>query len=128
MFSYSPECISKGIFNSVWVKPRYGDGREFYPTPVLHFKYKDEFNVRVLVPLLNWLITKRDKLVEYKKVGGNKLKYFGYTEYPMKALNEMRKMTNAVRPRLSKVKCPTMLVHTRKDFTSIFENYHIVKK
>tara|TARA_B110000495_G_C23006433_1_gene594603 strand:+ start:182 stop:949 length:768 start_codon:yes stop_codon:yes gene_type:complete len=91
------------------------------------FQFKDEFSVRVLVPLLNWLITKQDKFLQYKKEGGQKLKYFGYTEYPMKALNEMRKMTNAVRPRLSKVKCPTMLVHTRTDLTSIFENYHIVK-
>ena len=91
------------------------------------FQFKDEFSVRVLVPLLNWLITKQDKFLQYKKEGGQKLKYFGYTEYPMKALNEMRKMTNDVRPRLSKVKCPTMLVHTRTDLTSIFENYHIVK-
>ena len=91
------------------------------------FQFKDEFSVRVLVPLLNWLITKRNKFVQYKKEGGQKLKYFGYTEYPMKALNEMRKMTNDIRPRLSRVKCPTMLVHTRPDLTSIFENYHIVK-
>ena len=39
----------------------------------------------------------------------------------------MRKMTNDVRPNLSKVKCPTMLIHTKADLTSIFDNYHIVK-
>ena len=91
------------------------------------FQFKNEFNVRVLVPLLNWLITKQSKMAQYKKVGGKKLKYFGYTEYPMKALNEMRKLTNDVRPRLFQVKCPTMLVHTKPDLTSMMDNYHIVK-
>ena len=56
-----------------------------------------------------------------------KLKYFGYSEYPMKALNEMRKLTNDIRPRLSQVKCPIMLVHTKSDLTSVMDNYHIVK-
>ena len=93
----------------------------------LYFQFKNEFNVRVLVPLLNWLITKQSKVAQYKKVGGKKLKYFGYTEYPMKALNEMRKLTNDVKPRLSQVKCPTMFVHTKNDLTSMMENYHIVK-
>ncbi|MDB3868681.1 hypothetical protein N9263_01310, partial [Candidatus Marinimicrobia bacterium] len=91
------------------------------------FQFKNEFNARVLVPLLSWLITKQDKYVQYIKEGGKKLKFYGYSQYPLKALNEMRKMTNDVRPRLSKVKCPTMLVHSRADLTSIFENYHIVK-
>jgi carboxylesterase len=91
------------------------------------FQFKDEFSVRVLVPLLNWLITKRSKFIQYKKDGGKKLKYFGYTEYPMKALNQMRKLTNYVRPGLSKVKCPTMLVHAKRDLTSDFDNYHIIK-
>ena len=91
------------------------------------FQFKDEFSVRVLVPLLNWLITKQAKFVQYKKMGGKKLKYFGYTEYPMKALNQMRKLTNKVRPQLHQVKCPIMLIHTKPDLTSIMENFHIVK-
>ena len=45
----------------------------------------------------------------------------------MKALNEMRKLTNVVRPRLPMVKCPTMLIHTKKDLTSLIDNFYIVK-
>ena len=45
----------------------------------------------------------------------------------MKALNQMRKLTNKVRPRLQQVKCPTMLIHTQPDLTSGMENFHIVK-
>jgi carboxylesterase len=91
------------------------------------FQFMDEFSVRILVPLLNCIITKQSKYLQYKKDGGKKLKYFGYTEYPMKALNQMRKLTNYVRPRLSQVKCPTMLIHTKPDLTSNMDNYHIVK-
>ena len=91
------------------------------------FQFKNEFNVRVLVPLLSWLITKKDKYTQYRYDGGKKLKYFGYSEYPMKALNEMRKLTNDIRPQLSKVKCPIMLLHTKNDLTSTIDNYHIVK-
>lgn len=90
------------------------------------FKFKNEFNVRVLVPLLSWLITKKNKFTQYED--GKKLKFYGYSEYPMKALNEMRKLTNDVRPRLPQVKCPIMLIHTKNDLTSIMENYHIVKE
>ena len=89
------------------------------------FQFKNEFNVRVLVPLLNSLITKKNKFTQYND--GKKLKFHGYSEYPMKALNEMRKLTNDVRPRLPQVKCPTMLIHTKSDLTSMMENYHIVK-
>ena len=91
------------------------------------FQFKNQFNVRILVPLLSWLITKKSKYTQYKNDGGKKLKYFGYNEYPMKALNEMRKLTNVIRPRLSQVKCPIMLVHTKSDLTSVMDNYHIVK-
>ena len=92
------------------------------------FEFKNEFNVRVLVPLLSWLITKKNKFTQYKYDGGKKLKFHGYSEYPLKALNEMRKLTNVVRPKLSNVKCPIMLIHTKKDLTSMMKNYHILKK
>ena len=91
------------------------------------FQFKSEFNVRVLVPMLSWLITKQKKSKHYKKVGGDKLNFFGYDHYPLKALNQMRKLTNVVRPNLNKVKSPTMLIHTKKDLTSVMENFNIVK-
>ena len=91
------------------------------------FQFKNQFNARILVPLLSWLITKKSKYTQYKNDGGKQLKYFGYNEYPLKALNEMRKLTNDIRPRLSQVKCPIMLIHTKSDLTSIMENYYIVK-
>ena len=88
------------------------------------FKFNNEFNVRILVPLLSWLITKKDKASQYKD--GNKLQFTGYSEYPLKALNQMSKLTNYVRPKLKKVKCPTLIIHSKSDRTSKEDNFHIV--
>lgn len=87
------------------------------------FKFKSEFRVRVLVPLFKRIIPKLDKASQYKE----KYTFYGYTHYPIFALNEMRKLTNFVRPNLQKVKCPTFLIHSKIDTTSIIENYHIIK-
>ena len=89
------------------------------------FKFKNEFNVRVLVPLLSWLIKKRQKSSQYKNVGH--IEFTGYSEYPLKALNQMRKLTNKVRRSLNKVKCPTLLIHSKSDLTSKQENLNIVE-
>ncbi len=88
------------------------------------FKFNNEFNVRILVPLLSWLITKRNKASQYKE--GNKMEFTGYSEYPLKALNQMRKLTSYIRPKLKKVKCPTLIIHSEADRTSKKDNFHIV--
>jgi carboxylesterase len=89
-------------------------------------KFNNEFKIRILTPLFCWLIPTTSKANQYKN--GESLTYFGYTEYPMKALNEMRKLTNIVRSNLHKVKNPALLIHAKFDLASVMENYHIVKK
>ena len=89
------------------------------------FKFKNEFNVRVLVPLLSWLVKKRTKSSQYKNA--EQIEFTGYSEYPLKALNQMRKLTNKVRQSLKNVKCPTLLIHSKSDLTSIQENLYIVE-
>tara|TARA_Y100001970_G_C14075398_1_gene771726 strand:+ start:288 stop:1049 length:762 start_codon:yes stop_codon:yes gene_type:complete len=90
------------------------------------FKFRSEFKTRILIPLLNKIITKTNKASQYPN--GEKLTFYGYSYYPNKALNEFRKLTNLVRPQLSKVKCPTLMIYSKADQTCIFENYHIVNK
>ncbi|MBC8312151.1 MAG: alpha/beta fold hydrolase [Candidatus Marinimicrobia bacterium] len=87
------------------------------------FKFKSEFRVRVLVPLLKRLVPKLEKASQYKE----KSIFFGYTHYPTYALNEMRKLTNYVRPNLHKIKCPIYLVHSIIDTTSVMKNFEIIK-
>ena len=87
------------------------------------FKFKDEFRARVLVPLFKRIFPQLDKASQYKE----KFNFYGYTHYPTYALNEMRRLTNFVRPSLHKIKCPIYLIHSKIDTTAIMENFHIIK-
>ena len=88
------------------------------------FKFKSEFKTRILVPLFKKIVPMTDKSSQYKD--GKNMKFHGYSFYPNIALNEMRKLTNVVRKNLKKVKCPTLLMHSKADKTCIMENYNIV--
>ena len=88
------------------------------------FKFKSEFKTRILVPLFNKMIPVTDKASQYKD--GENMSFYGYSFYPNKALNEMRKLTNIVKKELTKVKSPTLLIHSESDLTCIKDNYHIV--
>ena len=88
------------------------------------FKFKSEFKTRILVPLFNKIIPITDKASQYKD--GKNMRFHGYTHYPNKALNEMRKLTNIVKKKIIKVKCPTLMIHSEADQTCIMENYEIV--
>ena len=90
--------------------------------PVL--KFKSEFKTRILVPLFNKMIPITDKASQYKD--GKNMTFYGYSSYPNKALNEMRKLTNLVKKKLMKIKSPTLLIHSESDLTCIIDNYHIV--
>ena len=88
------------------------------------FKFKSEFKTRILVPLFKNIVPIRDKASQYKD--GKTMQFYGYTHYPNKALNEMRKLTNIVRKKLTNVKCPTLLLYSESDQTCIMDNYDIV--
>ena len=88
------------------------------------FKFKSEFKTRILVPLFNKIIPTREKASQYSN--GKNMKFYGYSSYPNKALNEFRKLTNVVRNKLNKVKCPILMLYSESDLTCIMENYNIV--
>ena len=88
------------------------------------FKFKSEFKTRILVPLLNKLIPKREKSSQYSN--GKSMKFYGYSYYPNKALNEFRKLTTIIRKKLINIKCPILMIYSESDLTCIMENYHIV--
>ena len=92
--------------------------------PVLQFK--SEFKTRILVPLFNNIIPMVSKSSQYQN--GANMDFYGYTHYPNKALNQFRKLTNIVRKNLVKVKCPTLLMHSKSDQTCMMKNYNIVNE
>ena len=53
--------------------------------------------------------------------------FYGYDHYPLRALNEMRKMVDKVKTRLHKISMPVLLIHSKIDKTALFENYYIIK-
>jgi len=94
------------------------------------FKFKNEFNVRILVRLLHRFKTTQSKrknfTKEQLKIISNQ--FYGYDYYPLIALNEMRKMVDKVRDNLHKISSPTLLIHSKIDQTATFENFQIIKK
>ena len=92
--------------------------------PVL--KFKSEFKISILVQLYNQLIPKTDKASQYKN--GQNMKFYGYSYYPNKALNQFRKLTNLVIKKMPKVTCPILMIYSESDLTCIMENYNIVNK
>ncbi len=88
------------------------------------FQFKNEFKARVLVPLFNNFIPLTEKSSQY--ANPNDITFYGYSQYPNRALNEFRKLTNIVRRKLPNVKCPTLMLFSKSDQTCIMDNYKIV--
>ena len=56
-----------------------------------------------------------------------KINFYGYNQYPLYALNEMRKLVDYVKIKLHKISSPVLLMHSTVDQTSPFENFEIIK-
>lgn len=93
------------------------------------FKFKNEFNVRILVRLLHRFKTKMPKHKNFtrRELDSFGAQFYGYDHYPLIALNEMRKMVDKVKGKLHKISSPVLLIHSKIDKTALFENYHIIK-
>ena len=92
--------------------------------PVLSFN--KPFKIRFLNPILCHLFKVRPKKYEFSD--SQKI-YYGYNKWPLIALNEVRKLSNHVNKNiLPKIKCPTLLIHSKADEISLIDNYDIEKK
>tara|TARA_B100000953_G_scaffold205635_1_gene169613 strand:+ start:131 stop:916 length:786 start_codon:yes stop_codon:yes gene_type:complete len=94
------------------------------------FKFKNEFDVRVLIRLFHRF---KKHIPKKSTFNPNQLKvlhnkFYGYTHYPLSAVNEMRKMVDKVQPQLSKISSPILLINSTIDQTAKFENHLIIKK
>lgn len=94
------------------------------------FKFKNEFDVRILARLFHRFKSSIPKKSTFQP---NKLKlvtsgFYGYNQYPISALNEMRKLVDRVKLNLHKISSPSLLIHSKIDQTALFENFEIVKQ
>ena len=88
------------------------------------FQFRNEFKVRILVPLFNKLIPLTSKSSQYSNASN--MKFYGYEYYPNKALNEFRKLTSIVRKNLHNSKTPALMIFSKLDQTCIMDNYDIL--
>ncbi|MBC8198102.1 MAG: alpha/beta fold hydrolase [Candidatus Marinimicrobia bacterium] len=93
--------------------------------PVIVFK--KPLKLKYLNSVLCTFIPTISKASFYPKDIRDDLTFFGYDQYPMIALNEFRKMNKGILDSLNKIKCPTLLLHSNKDETSLPENIEIIK-
>ena len=92
--------------------------------PVLEFN--KPFKVHILNPIFCRLLKSRLKKYEFNK--GQKI-YYGYNRWPLIALNQVRKLSSHVYKNvLHQITCPSLLIHSKEDHTSIFNNYSLMKR
>ena len=83
-------------------------------------KFNNPFTIHVLIPFLS-------KIIKFsKKNNDTTIKYYGYTSYPLIALNEMRKLTNMIIKKLPKVTSPLLIIHSESDKMSLKKNVNLV--
>ena len=86
-------------------------------------KFRNPIAINYLVPLIHRIIKTSSKPIQYNP----KIKFYGYTKYPLSALNEFRKLNKVVKDKISKITVPTLIIHSNSDKMSIKKNIDIVK-
>ena len=89
-------------------------------------KFNNEFKIRILNTIFHTFFPKIDKRKVYDSKIRDTLDYYGYDVYPMTGLNEMRKLTNIVKPILKHVTSPALIICSERDVVSPRENFDIV--
>ena len=88
-------------------------------------KFKNPFETNFLVPLLCKIIKSQPKKKQNKS---KHVKFYGYKEYPLIALNEFRKMNKIVKPLLKKIKTPGLIIHSNNDKMALKMNLELIEK
>ena len=85
-------------------------------------KFNNPFTIHFLIPLLCRIL----KLSKKEIKNDTTIKYYGYTSYPLIALNEMRKLTNMIIKKLPEVTVPMLIIHSKADKLSLEKNVDLV--
>ena len=115
--------ISMGALIAMHISTLFPVNGLISAAPVLEFN--KPFKINILNPLLCHMFKSRPK--KYEVNNGQSI-YYGYNQWPLIALNELRKLSKHVYNNvLSNVDCPALLIHSKDDKTAIFNNYSITK-
>tara|TARA_B100001750_G_C15497090_1_gene594883 strand:+ start:1339 stop:2106 length:768 start_codon:yes stop_codon:yes gene_type:complete len=92
-----------------------------------HILFKKNFKINYLLPIFFRFISDIPKKTQFDlHTHKNNPQYYGYLEYPIVALNEMRRLINVVKKELSNVQCPTLIIHSLNDQTALIKNAEFV--
>ena len=87
--------ISMGSVLALHLSSVFPLNASVYAATVLQFK--DVISTRVLTPIIHKIIPFRDKRLSYSKNIRDTFNYFGYSVWPMSAVNEVRKLINKLK-------------------------------
>ena len=90
-------------------------------------KFKNQFTIDYINRFICKIFKirkKKDHIDKQKRQ--NKIKFYGYQEYPLIALNEFRKLNKLIKKKLKNVTCPTLVIHSNNDRLSLLENMDLV--
>ncbi len=94
----------------------------------LVMKFKKPFMTNIVNTVLCKFLKTREKKMIFDPNVRDKIDFYGYSHYPLVALNEFRKMIKFITPKLKKIELPVLLIHSNKDRTSIKDNVLIAKQ
>ena len=86
-------------------------------------KFNNPFTTNFIIPVICNIVKKKRKSKFNKS---KNIKFYGYKEYPLVALNQYRKMNKFVLPLLKKISAPGLIIHSYADSMSIKENVNII--
>jgi len=89
-------------------------------------KFKLWWNTNILNTLVCHFIKIRKKELILPKNKREQSIFYGYSVYPLIALNEFRKMNNMMIKKLNKVSIPILIVHSTKDQVSTKANIELL--
>ncbi|NQU68067.1 MAG: alpha/beta fold hydrolase [Candidatus Marinimicrobia bacterium] len=93
--------------------------------PLLEFNHP--FKTRFINPIASHFLPLMSKRQFYMKSVRQTYKYYGYHQYPMKALNQLYKMAQHIRKHLKSVKVPALIQYAKNDVTVPVQNAQLVR-
>ena len=94
----------------------------------LVIKFQKPFMTNFVNTILCGILKTREKKMIFSKNIRDNINFYGYTHYPLIALNEFRKMLKFIKPFFKNIRVPVLLIHSENDRSSIKDNVLIVKK
>ena len=93
--------------------------------PLIEFLHR--LKTKYLNPFMCMFISKLTKGGRYPKNVRDTYKFYGYNYYPMRAINQVQKMTDLVRENIHKIKSPILIQFAENDVTLPPSNAKIIR-